>query len=436
MFIKSATISELGYIRNLELLFCNNVNIIQGKNGCGKTTILAALYSMLQDKEIMQYKSENNKAQINLKIVDDNKTILLNKCYRNNRSEIIVESFEEMKNLMSIKRNKVYLFSGEFIGHKYKLDSNMISNALKLLTELGIEDEFTMSTSIKYNSSYNFMSGGMQAYYWILNLLYHIPQESVFMMDEPFAMLDLHIREQLLSIIRKMESIQFILTTNSSVDIKSDYTKIYLDMKYEYYSKYERPNFDYRRIFSDDIKRLYIDAENKRQLLNEKPIIKYKLDEEIGEEENRNVEFKEIKGNNPCNSIIDNAEIYINAFLNSRVSGIGVIKWGIADDGIVKGVKLSKKDKDIIDRKISERICQMKPYVSTDGIHISFEEIACCDKIVNDLYVVEVSVESSDSDILFSTSKNEIFIKTDGGKRKLNPYEIQQELQIRLRCQE
>lgn len=113
-------------------------------------------------------------------------------------------------------------------------------------------------------------------------------------------------------------------------------------------------------------------------------------------------------------------------------SGIGNIKWGISDGGIVKGVKLTKKDKDTIDRMISERISQMKPYVSTEGIHISFEEIVYDNKIVNELYIVEVSVESADSDILFSTSKNEIYIKTDGGKRKLNSFEIQQELQIRL----
>lgn len=74
----------------------------------------------------------------------------------------------------------------------------------------------------------------------------------------------------------------------------------------------------------------------------------------------------------------------------------------------------------------------MKPYVSTESIQITFEEVVCNNEIIKDLFVVEISVESVASNILFSTSKNEIYIKTDGGKRKLNSFEIQQELQRRL----
>lgn len=435
MFIKSLNISDLGYIQNLEIQFSDNkINVLQGQNACGKTTTLAILYSMLQDKEILQYKCEGSNARIDLKIVEDSSAILLKKCYRNGRSELLLDSFEEMKKLLSIRRDKVYLFSGEFIGNKYKLDNNQIKNALRLLDRMDIEDEYSVSASAKNSKFYNLMSGGMQVYYWLLNLLYHIPQESVFMMDEPFSMLDLHITEKLLYIMERMENIQFILTVNMRQDINKDYNKIFLKTKYEYPPKYKGPEFSYRRIFNNDMRLLTIHLEDEECNSNDKPIIKYELDKELDEVENRNVEFKEIKGNNPCNSIIDNAEIYINAFLNSRVSGIGIIKWGISDEGIVKGVKLSKKDKDVIDRMISERICQINPYVSTEGIHISFEEIVYNNEIVNDLYIVEVSVESSDSDILFSTSKNEIYIKTDGGKRKLNSFEIQQVLRIRLRC--
>ena len=57
-----------------------------------------------------------------------------------------------------------------------------------------------------------------------------------------------------------------------------------------------------------------------------KPVVKYELNRTVDETEKRNVEFKEIRGQNPCRSIVDNAEIYINAFLNSRVSGTGVMR--------------------------------------------------------------------------------------------------------------
>ena len=144
------------------------------------------------------------------------------------------------------------------------------------------------------------------------------------------------------------------------------------------------------------------------------------------------MEFKEIKGGNPCTSIVDNAEIYVNAYLNSNVAGVGVIKWGISDEGIVRGVKLSKKDRDIIGRKVSERIGQMKPYVSTETVHISFEAIVCGGEVIDDLYVVEISVESVPSKVLFSTSRNEVYLKSDGGKRRLNAFEMQQELKRRF----
>lgn len=276
------------------------------------------------------------------------------------------------------------------------------------------------------------MSEGMQAYYWILNVLFSAPSESVLLMDDPFAMLDICTAEDLMAIMKKMNDIQFILTGNLSMDVPEDCNRILVN---EYRNKginYKRIQFDYFRVFDNNF---CIKNANKKEedFISERPIIKYELEKEIEEVEKRNVEFKEIKGNNPCDSIIDTAEIYINAFLNSKTVGIGIIKWGISDGGIVTGVKLSKRDRDTINRKISERIGQMKPYVSTDSIQISFEQVAYNDEIVRDLYVVEISVEPISSEFLFVTSKNEIYMKTDGGKRKLDAIQIQEELQRRKR---
>ena len=76
---------------------------------------------MLHDNEIIHYRCEENEARIYLVITDENNHICLNKCYRNNCSEIIVKSFDEMKKLLSVNRDMIYLVSGEFISHKYKL---------------------------------------------------------------------------------------------------------------------------------------------------------------------------------------------------------------------------------------------------------------------------------------------------------------------------
>lgn len=433
MFIENLSITELGIFQKVEMEFCKDkINIIQGPNGCGKTTVLAILYSMLQDNEIMYYRCEDNEATIKLVITDKNNYICLNKCYRNNCSEIIVKSFDEMKKLLSVNRNMIYLVSGEFIGRKYKLDREMINNANELLDRMGIENKYKVDFIDSNSKSYNLMSGGIQTFYHILNILFNTPTNSVLLIDEPFAMLDNYTIDQLLYIMGEIKGIQFILTSNPRVVVHNDFNQIYLGTQRKYIGRHERLDFDYKIVFNDVLKLFTTSLKDKELIFDERPIIKYELGKEIEEVEKRNVEFKEIKGNNPCNSIIDNAEIYINSFLNSKTSGIGIIKWGITDDGIVKGVGLSKKDRDIIDRKVSERIGQMKPYVSTESIQITFEEVVCNNEIIKDLFVVEISVESVASNILFSTSKNEVYIKTDGGKRKLNSFEIQQELQRRL----
>lgn len=100
---------------------------------------------------------------------------------------------------------------------------------------------------------------------------------------------------------------------------------------------------------------------------------------------------------------------------------------------IVKGVLLSKRDRDIIDRKLSERVGQMKPYVSADVLEIVYENIMDGQTIAKDLYVMEIIVKPWGSDILLSTSKGDVYIKTEGGKQKLDAQGIQNELKSRMR---
>ena len=47
MIIDTVEISNLGLWENLFLKFDKSINIIQGENGVGKTTLLALLYSCL-----------------------------------------------------------------------------------------------------------------------------------------------------------------------------------------------------------------------------------------------------------------------------------------------------------------------------------------------------------------------------------------------------
>lgn len=141
MYIKNLAVKNLGIFQNLDILFCNDkINIIQGENGCGKTTILTILYSMLQDSEIMHYKCQETEATIRLEIADKTDRIWINKCYRDGNYEIIVKSFDEMKSLLSIDRKNIYFLSESYIHRRPKLNGEMIENAKRLLDKMGIED--------------------------------------------------------------------------------------------------------------------------------------------------------------------------------------------------------------------------------------------------------------------------------------------------------
>ena len=441
MTIDSIEISNFGVFQNKEISFSTEeINIIQGANGSGKTMLLTLLYSIFQDDEKLEYVSEGETAHIILKLKENEETICIEKNYKNSGAEIVVSSISEMKKITSLNFNNIYIFSGEFLDYDYIFNSVMIRNAKDLLRKVGCEDNTVYELQLDHARKFRYISAGMQFMIRILNMLYYIPSNSVLLIDAPFSKLDVNMIKFLSTVMKKLSNVQIILTANMAESEMLHGNKIYLERN----SDYRLPNyFRYTRktIFSNDMKYLIhtLGDKNELKLKKQEPeiqIVKYVLDTEVEDIENRNIEYKEIKGNNPCKSIVDVSEIYINAFLNSRVTRIGVLKWGITDDGIVKGVLLSKKDRDIIDRKLSERLGQMTPYVSADILEIVYENIMDGQTIAQDLYVIEIIVKPWTSDILFSTSKGDVYIKTEGGKQKLDAQGIQNELKSRLRYYE
>ena len=149
---------------------------------------------------------------------------------------------------------------------------------------------------------------------------------------------------------------------------------------------------------------------------------------QFGFDERVAIEFKAIKGNNPCKSILSVVDQYIVSFLNSPYSNEGIIKWGIDDDGKVIGVKLNKKQRDEIRKGIQCQINNILPPLTSNICDLQFQVILNDNNnIIEDLYIVELKVRHKFSKNLYSTGKGEVFIKRDGVKQKLNPYQIQLE---------
>jgi hypothetical protein len=152
----------------------------------------------------------------------------------------------------------------------------------------------------------------------------------------------------------------------------------------------------------------------------------------VSVEETRYYEFKEIKGKNAVNSIKNTSDEYVVAFLNS---GGGRILWGVRDaDRCVVGVSLRAKDRDELRRVVTEKLMQIRPPIAPTAYSISLHPVYA-DEISTeplvDMFIVEVVAPRSDSILLHATGGNEIWVRTDSGKKKLTPEEIQDETRRR-----
>ncbi|WP_459190563.1 DNA methyltransferase [Ralstonia pseudosolanacearum] len=153
----------------------------------------------------------------------------------------------------------------------------------------------------------------------------------------------------------------------------------------------------------------------------------FTLNEPVSIEETRHYEFKEIRGGNPVRAIREAADEYAVAFLNSEG---GRIFWGIRDeDRIPVGVALDSKLKDEVARAIEGQLANIQPSLSPSHWHIHFHPVHdSSGTSIKDLVVVELVVPMpNDSATLYATGSNEVFLRGDSGKKKLNFLELQSE---------
>jgi hypothetical protein len=156
------------------------------------------------------------------------------------------------------------------------------------------------------------------------------------------------------------------------------------------------------------------DADN----LTEPTQIRFIQHQPVPFEETRLYEFKEIKGRNPVDSIINTADEYAVAFLN--LEG-GRIFWGIKnDDRITVGVTLDDQQRDEVRRKVSEKLWGIRPPINDEDWDIEFHHVYDLQgNAAEDLWVVELVISPQQEKEVFYTNSGELFVKTPGGKQKL-----------------
>ncbi|MFM0500255.1 RNA-binding domain-containing protein [Paraburkholderia caffeinilytica] len=150
-------------------------------------------------------------------------------------------------------------------------------------------------------------------------------------------------------------------------------------------------------------------------------------------QENRTCEFKEVKGGNAVGAIKGVVDQYAVAFLNAGLPQEGAIFWGIRDaDRAIVGVELRPQECDELRRIVTERLHQIVPPIAPTAYRIDLHPVSDGSNMIDNLYVVEVRVPSIRRTLLFATGGQEVYVKTDAGKRKLSALELQQELIQRL----
>ena len=156
------------------------------------------------------------------------------------------------------------------------------------------------------------------------------------------------------------------------------------------------------------------DADN----LTEPTQIRFVQGQSVPFEETLFYEFKEIKSRNPASRIEEIVDEYVVAFLNRQG---GRIFWGIRDSNrITVGVKLEEQMRDNIRTKVSNKLGAIRPPISSEHWQLEFHRVYDLQaEPVEDLWVIELVVAPQQRRDVFYTGSGDLFVKTDGGKRKL-----------------
>ena len=153
--------------------------------------------------------------------------------------------------------------------------------------------------------------------------------------------------------------------------------------------------------------------------------IRFCVNQPIPIEETRHYEFKEVTGKNPVGAIVNTSDEYAVAFLNS---GGGRIFWGVRNaDRVAVGVQLDYEQRDKIRRQVWEKLFTIQPPSTPTKYRVELHPLYDGTEEMHDLCVVELVVPAGKPRTLYSTASNDVFVKTDGGKKKLTLQEALEE---------
>lgn len=148
---------------------------------------------------------------------------------------------------------------------------------------------------------------------------------------------------------------------------------------------------------------------------------RFKMGQEIGEEESDILEFKSVDGANPCKIISKVVVRYAIGFLNRNG---GRLLFGVGDDGVVAGVKLSRQDRDELSRQINSACAVIVPPIPAGTIVTTLYPIVGAGRHLDDEFVVEVVVNRHKATEMYFNTSGETWVRIGTETRALKGHEL------------
>jgi len=431
MHFNRLSVENFGPFPSVDIdLSSTRVNIITGDNGSGKTQLFGAFSSAIAGRRGMHFnKSGTGPSSIKAELGDgdyreevritarlDGNAVRVTPDARHiagaPRAKLLQDAFKDMLLLpqgstLAFDRNSfpVKMSAAEVV----KL-TELVPAALKVnqhwqsFLKSGVLQDEMLSTSTGQIAQL------LQAYFRRRKS----PVNAPLLIDDYLSKADMYWQEFASTLILDLaQTEQIILFTNRRIDIPGANTIVLTRQEPEHQSL---------TYFHESYTR-----SPRTSAMSEKP--KYVRGNPYPAVESKVCEFKEVKGERPLDSIKSLVDQYVVAFLNAGVEQQGKIVWGVRDkDRTIQGVSLTAFECDELKRVVTEKLMQIKPPIAPTMYGVKLIEVSDGTESIRDLYLLEIQVPSVQSRFLHATGRDEVYVKTDAGKRKLNAIELQLEL--------
>lgn len=430
MFFKNILLNNFGSFDRFEMALNAGINIIEGNNGAGKTQFIGAVFAALIGKAAIRINTDGSGSSVVRILIDEGgiiETLTLNvsvdrqgnpRINRTSSGENDTALVSPSARLLSVLSNPdgPHLVLGRDMDFG-TLPSFNVNTIDQLLPEKLRRSQFwshirERGTLYDANSSrgQHCCSKLLGEFFLRKSTNQNVP----LIVDEFFEFLPDDLSDFSMSLLESLaETTQVIVLTNAR-------------------RSFSAKNINRLDRLSEHVTSLtYYNYLLEHQQPRLKPSLKTRWvkGQKFAKQESRSCELKEVKGANPLGSIKSVVDQYVVAFLNAGTPQEGAIFWGIRDeDLVITGVTLSDQECDALRRIVTEKLHQITPPIPPTKYRIELHQVSNGTKLIPNLYVVEVRVPSIRKTLLFATGSQEIYVKTDSGKKKLSALEIQYEL--------